>query len=514
MEKVIVDSSVEEVKFYTNGAVVTRRALIGGGRGELRVVLDGVEEGVDPKSIRAWLSSGYVKNVSYETYEKRPEWVEAEERELMKRLRRLRRRRELLSSRIKGLEAYIASIDQGFTSAITAFMATVSTGKADVSSVVESARKLREDREKALEEMVEAKFMLEEVEGEVEEIESRLKTGAPLVKVGRISLDVDGISEKSAELWVSYVVWNASWHPFYDVYVDGGKVGVSMYARLVQGTGVAWRSVKPLITSKSIGIVQRTEPKPWYIRLRKRRERSLKAGQVPQVFAAKTLPPSPAKPARAEQKPSFRKAETVPGEYISFRAPSPVSLEPNKPLLILLSEYSFTGEVKVFWDAFRPQEPVELVAFKNTSEAGLPPGPARIYKEGVFVGETSLGRISPGQEVELALTVADRLEVEKKNVVSGASKTLVGGKAVLRRGYRLRLRSHYAGEVKAEVYDRIPVCEEPDVRVELSRADPRPTEEPTMGVLKWELVLRPEEEREIYFEFEVTYPVEEELEGI
>ncbi len=514
MEKIIVDSSVEEVKFYINGAIVTRKALLGGGHGQVRVVLDNVEDSVDPKSIRAYLSSGYVRNVSYETYKKKPEGEEVEEKELKKKLRKLKRRREVLSSRIKGLEAYIASIDQGFTSAITAFMATVSTGRADVASVLESARRLREDREKALEELVEVKFRLEEVEREIEEIESRLKRGVPLVQVGRIILDVERVSDENIELRVSYVVWNAYWHPFYDVFVDEEKVRVNMYARLVQGTSAVWRSVKPFITSKKIGRVQKVEPSPWYIRLRRYEEEMTMAEEPPRVMAAKVLPPRHMKVEKAAPKPSFQKAEVILGEYIAFRAPSPVDLEPNKPLLILLSEYSFDGEVKVFLDAFTQQDPVEFVEFKNTSNASLPPGPARIYKGEIFVGETSLGQISPGQEVELALTEADLLETKRRQIVSRASKTFVGGKAVLRRGYRLTLKSHYKSEVKVEVYDRIPVSEEPEVKVELKEANPQPAEEPRMGILKWELALGPGEEKEIYFEFEVTYPAEDELEGI
>ena len=88
MEKIIVDSHIEEVTFYTNGAVITRKAVIGGLR-QARVILDNVEDSIDPKSIKVYLSDGYVRNISYEKYKKKPEKEENEEIELARRLKEL-----------------------------------------------------------------------------------------------------------------------------------------------------------------------------------------------------------------------------------------------------------------------------------------------------------------------------------------------------------------------------------------------------------------------------------------
>jgi len=509
----MVDSHIEEVTFYTNGAVVTRKAVIDGGLRQARVILDNVEDSIDPKSIKAYLSDGYVRNISYEKYKKKPEKEEIEEIELTRRLKELKRKKEILSSRIKGLETYISSIDQGFSSAITAFMATVSTGKAEPNSVLESARRLLEDREKALGELVEAKFSLEEVENEIKSLESRLKREPKLVDVGKIIIDIEGVSSDRLELGVSYVVWNAYWSPFFDVFVDGEKVSVNMYARLIQGTGNVWKNVRPYITSKRIGRVEKVEVAPWYISLYRYEEEMVMAAEK-EERALRAVPPAPRRVKKTVPKPSFQKAEVIIGEYISFKAPSPVDLEPNRPLLILLSDYSFKGEVRIFWDAFTQHNPIEFIKFKNTSDSSLPRGPAKVYKGNIFVGETDLGPISPGQEMELALTEADLLETRKRQVVGEASKTFIGGKAVLRRGYRLFLKSHYKDKVRVEVYDRIPVSEDPEIEVELKEVNPQLAEKPDMGILKWELELNPGEEKEIYFEFEVTYPAKETLEGI
>ncbi len=506
-----MDSGVESVKLYTNGALVTRKARVEGPAALAQVVLKGVEAGVEEKSIRVYLSAGYVRSVTYSTYKEEPGDGKGE---LEEELRRVRRKIEVLTSKISGLKAYISSIDSGFTTALTAFMATVSTGKADADYPLEASRKLLGEREEALKELVEAEDELEKAKRRAEELESLLKKGRGLVEKGRVAVEVEEVPEGGADMLVSYVVDRAGWKPFYDVYVDGGVVELDFYARIVQETGASWRGVKPFITSRRIGHAEIEEPEPWFIGLESPGYTYAATGEG-ELAAAPPPPMKKAKPrALKAARPSMVAAEKVSGEYVSYVSRRPVDVEPGKPALALLSTAKFEGETKAYWDAFMGEEPVELVEFKNTSREMFPPGPARVYKGRLFVGETGLEGFSPGETVKIVLADADLLEVERKLVLVKASKSLVGGKASLRRGYRLKVKSHYKGEVEVQVLDRYPVSEDPEVKVSLKEARPQPEVEGGAGILRWQFRLGPEEERELYFEFEVTYPSDGELEGI
>jgi len=499
MEELVVDHKVDSVTFYINGAVVTRSAVIGAG-GARRIVLEDVEGGVDPDSLRVYLSKGHARSAVYEAYKR---WRPGPPGEA-ERLEKLRREKRALELRVKGLAKYLDSIDGAFESAVTALLATASAGRADADSVLEALTRIREERERAAGELVEAEARLREVERLLEEAESRLKGGG-LVDSGRIVIEADGLEEGS-KLAVAYTVKKAYWRPSYDISVDDGAVRVALYAELVQQTGAAWRGVRPYITSRALGRAVKREPRPWRIRIWKPRPRPLP--QKP-----KAAPLGAVAKMEAPPRPSFREAQRVPGAYISYTPPYAVDIEPGRPLLLLLREDEYEGEVRVFWDAFTGDPPVEYARFVNTGDP-LPPGQARIYRGGTFIGKTQLPRVATGQEVELALTHADPLEAEKRQVSGAASKKLLGGHAVLTRRYEIRIKSHYRDDVEVEVYDRVPVSEDPEVKAKLVDAEPPPTIDKGMGIIGWRIKLRPGEERRIRFGIQVSYPADKQLEGI
>ena len=503
-----LSSKISSVKVYLNGAVITRTFRASLPAGSHRLVLDNLESDVDEASIRISLKpSGTVRSVAYDVYE-RPvsEILGEDEAKLLEELRSLRKRRDNLTLKIAGIEKYIATMDRSLPLALLAYLASSFSprnGDVDISG---SIQKLMKGREGAAEKLVNLRFQLEELEARIKELEGRLKRlKENTVKVGRLTIHTGKLAEGEYAFTVSYAVRSVRWRPFYDIMIEGGKAKLLTYAEIVQKTNQAWREVNLHIYSKKIAPVTKPEPSPWYVSLYKPK---------PAVMAMRAKAAVPAveyaEKAVEEEKLAFEKLEEVEvGGYVSYRAREPVTLEPDVPFQVLLGESELSGDRKVIWDAFTNSPPVEVFSFKNTGGT-ISPGEARIYVDGVFVGRTRLGLVAPGQEVELALTEADRLETERKLVVHEESKGLIGGKAYFKRGYRLKLVNHYPDKIKAVVYDRIPVAGDPEIKVELNKAEPRPAEV-TTGILKWELELEEGASAELSYAYTISYPREAEL---
>jgi hypothetical protein len=56
------------------------------------------------------------------------------------------------------------------------------------------------------------------------------------------------------------------------------------------------------------------------------------------------------------------------------------------------------------------------------------------------------------------------------------------------------------------LHDQIPVPRHEEIKVKLESADPRPSEQSELNLLKWEFFLEPKEKRTVRFDFSVEYP--------
>ena len=72
----------------------------------------------------------------------------------------------------------------------------------------------------------------------------------------------------------------------------------------------------------------------------------------------------------------------------------------------------------------------------NSSTHTLPAGKAAVFHEADFVGSAALPIWAPGEDVELALGLDDRIRVERKLVRRNATKATLGSPAGARSSTR------------------------------------------------------------------------------
>jgi uncharacterized protein (TIGR02231 family) len=125
----------------------------------------------------------------------------------------------------------------------------------------------------------------------------------------------------------------------------------------------------------------------------------------------------------------------------------------------------------------------------NSSQHTLPPGRAAVFHAGEFVGSTNLEVWAPGEEVELALGVDDRIRVERELVRRGATKAILGASRRRDVEHRIRVTNHTLASARITVLDQLPVSRDEGIVVKEQRLDPAPAERTEMGVLTWSIVL-------------------------
>ena len=121
----------------------------------------------------------------------------------------------------------------------------------------------------------------------------------------------------------------------------------------------------------------------------------------------------------------------------------------------------------------------------NTSGAALLPGPLSTYLDGGFAGSTRIDATAPGEEIELALGLDDRVSVERELVARTAGKTLIGGKRESTETWTVTVHNGRPAPVHLVVRERIPVSRHADVQVVDVALTPDPAERDDLGRIEW-----------------------------
>jgi hypothetical protein len=155
-----------------------------------------------------------------------------------------------------------------------------------------------------------------------------------------------------------------------------------------------------------------------------------------------------------------------------------------------------------------------LADLANKSEYVLLPGEATMYVGTDFVGRMNLPLVAIGERYTVGFGVDPQLQVSRTLVKK--SRTVQGGNQVHNYEYRINVGSYKSGEVKVQVWDRLPRAEAEAVAVSL--VEPSPTlstnatylrQERPENLLRWDLTVAPgqidEKSATVAYQFKLEY---------
>jgi uncharacterized protein (TIGR02231 family) len=150
----------------------------------------------------------------------------------------------------------------------------------------------------------------------------------------------------------------------------------------------------------------------------------------------------------------------------------------------------------------------------NTSPLLLLPGPAHVFHDTQFVGETLLETVAAGEEFELQLGVDDQIRVERELRRRSTSKAVIGGTRTIDIAYEITVENHHPNQARVNVHDHIPVSTDGDIKVRLRETSPNPAEQNDLGELTWELSLDGGQAATIRHRFTVEHPAQVTIAGL
>jgi uncharacterized protein (TIGR02231 family) len=151
-------------------------------------------------------------------------------------------------------------------------------------------------------------------------------------------------------------------------------------------------------------------------------------------------------------------------------------------------------------------------AFKQAEEAPLLPGRVAVYRDGTFVGRSTMPLVPKDEMVRLGFGVDEKVKVARAVVrKSEGTAGIISSAKTDEREFKTAVRNGHDTPTAVTIEDQIPVSETADVQVELLPLTTPPTQRDVRdrrGVLAWTFTAAPGEQREIRVGWRVRWPAD------
>ncbi|UWP86987.1 DUF4139 domain-containing protein [Dactylosporangium fulvum] len=307
----------------------------------------------------------------------------------------------------------------------------------------------------------------------------------------------------AVELDVSYQVPEAGWRSTYDVRLTGETLNVTWFGLVEQRTGEDWPECElALSTARPSGVVAIPELQPWYLDpfMPPPPPRPYGAyGSAPGFPSAAPAAAAPAGPPPQMLDDAFGGAAEV--ELAQARVeegPVAATYRPARAVAVPADGTTARATISVLELAARldhvtaPARSTDVhlrAVVTNTSQHTLPPGQASVFHEADFVSRTGLSTWAPGEELELALGLDDRVRVERELTRRTATRATLGSSRRREVEYRTTIGNYTGRPVRITVLDQVPVSRHDAIAVKETVLEPPPAERTDLGVLTWRLLL-------------------------
>ena len=326
---------------------------------------------------------------------------------------------------------------------------------------------------------------------------------------GKAILTLETDTEGLAKLRVRYLVSRAWWKPLYEVrsYPEKAEVEIAYLAEIQQVSGEEWKDVElTLSTSRSVrsGDVPELQP----IRLNK---------LEPVVYARRALKSAPsaameyAADGVAQERAPMAPEATVEQGFSSFeiKAPHRVSiLSVNQSTRTPLQRRTAKADLWTEVVASITQDAYLRASLIQNLDMPIIPGRGLLFVDDKLVGQTSLGRVLPGEEIKLSLGVDEAVMVTRKDGRSKESQSgLIDKTTTQMRQYMTTIKNARRFDHRILFKDQFPISENEKIVVRrLAPSEKDVVLDATTGIFEINRVFTAGQEQSYETRFEVVYP--------
>ena len=505
-----LEAGIVGVTVYPGQARITRRGAVTVEAGAQRVVIGGLPMGLRDDSVRVngrGPATVLGVDVLAEHHPRSPD-VAVEE---------LERLRDSVQDKLTALadeEAVTAAREQLLSSVSrrsgATFAKALAADEAQVSRVAAVSDALAEQLAAVLASRRELVERRRDLQRELEEVFRRLgeRTAQQVPDRRAVAVELDVAEGGGAvELELSYLVDNARWESRYDVRLRDDTLTLTWFGMITQYSGEDWPECElRLSTARPASAVAVPELDPWFL---DRQVPPAVLGSRSFGAADQAIPAAPAMaaPGRMVAEPELMVATAAVEQGVAAtvyqparRIAVPSDGSAHRTTITVAELPARLDHVTV---PVRGPEAYLRATVVNSSDHTLRPGPAAIFHDSEYVGTTTLEPWAPGEEIELALGIDDRVRVERELARRATGKAVLGGTRRHEAAYKITVGNYGPRTASVTVIDQIPVSRDEAIVVREVKVEPKPAEQTDLGEVTWTLSLAPNETAELTMAFRV-----------
>lgn len=507
-----VNSTIESVKIFRQGAQVLRTAKTSVPAGESVLKFSGISPDLDPQSIQLQANGNFtILSVSHQINYLR-------EVEKSAAYQALIAERDILQNQLDREEITLQVLQEEEA----LILANKNVGGDQGMSVerLQAVAKYYRERLSAIKmEKLDINARIKNVQEELQKVNRQIndmsaRSNRPTSEI-MVKVLAQAATQGNFEL--GYLVRSAGWKPVYDLRVTdiSSPVELAYKANVYQNSGEDWNKVQ---LSLSTGNPSRPNVKPemgtWWLsfyepvvyrKYQNQYNQALEKAQQGQLTPKQSQD-------MASQPYVVEEADLVGTEFIEgttsfeFKIEVPYDIPSDgKQYTVNIDEY----EVPAFYEYYAAPklDPTAYLTAQMTDweQYNLLNGEANLYFEGTYLGKSYLDVQSTTDTLTLSLGRDEGVVVNRKKDVQNSSDQFIGNKKTEVRGWNIELRNTKKQAINIVVEDQYPISTNEDIEVTLESARGAEVDKDT-GKLKWTVTLKPGESETLNFRYAVKYP--------
>lgn len=351
-----------------------------------------------------------------------------------------------------------------------------------------------------------------------------------------VPFESDNATQLTLDL--SYQVPNASWRPTYDARLntESGKLDLIQYGSVSQGTGEDWDGIKlSLSTAQPQRGTSLPDLTPFWLDINAyqtfgavggaamdKMVMSNSASAVP--AAAPMLREAMESDQRAEparKQASFVAAQIETGGFMTeYKIPGPATVAADgTETKLMVGAFNTESIIQVH---IKPQLSTDAFLVSKArlkGESPVLPGQVSLFRDGAYVGQSSIPLLRPDEEHPLFFGVDDQVSVKRKVLKDEKSEAgMIVRDNTLERSFITEIQNLHSKPVQVVVKETVPVGRNEkisaDIVKDLTTAGYESDSANIKGLLRWEFPLEPKAKKDVKLGWKVSWPKDTSLSGL
>jgi uncharacterized protein (TIGR02231 family) len=331
-----------------------------------------------------------------------------------------------------------------------------------------------------------------------------------------IVMNLEVISDKPqlVTLKLVYVVNNIGWTPFYEIKTNGigSNVKAICKAKIHQNSSVEWKNViMKLSTTSPSNIGTLPTVHPWILRFQSD-GRSFNSKVKNQLSYQNGSQSNRSYDQAAEiinyDSKSLSTYTVATNNMVSreFAILLPYTISGNNGKTVVeLEKFEMPADY-LYYSAPKYNCNVFLIAnITEWEKYNFLPGPANLFLEGTYVGNTFINPNATEDTMSLVLGIDKNIIIEREKIKDFSRNALLGGKKKVDMGIQITVKNKKSLDIDLMLEDQVPISSENEIEIEIKDVSGAKKEDAT-GKLTWNSKLKPGEQNVFKIKYEVKYP--------